>query len=145
MKPDLLPPSPFDQAGGLAWLPRLLEKARRARGGGLGIYLLYEDSPLDSWVLAEWKVTGAQLDAWLDEGLDDAAIAERIGQAMGAPDEPAREAWSRSFSRRWGWFWRAIDADEGRLPDGLERTMLVAMLTVTFKTVELGLKLRGRR
>lgn len=140
-----LPPSPFVQADGLVWLPRLLDKARRARGGALGDYLLFEDSPLDGMVLGEWKTTGADLTRWLDEGLDDHAIAARIGAAMGAAGLAGRQAWSHSFVRRWGWFFRAIDADEGRLPPGFEASALRALLAVTFQTVLIGLKLRGRR
>ncbi len=139
------PPSPFDRVGGLVWLPRMLAKARRARSEGLGEYLLFEDSPLDSWALAEWKVSGKDVTGWLDAGLDDEAIASRVGAAMGATDTGAREAWSRSFLTRWGWFYRAIDADEGRLPPGFESSALRAVLSVTYQTVLLGLKLRGRR
>jgi hypothetical protein len=139
------PPSPFAAAGGLIWLPRLLAKARRAQADGLGEYLLFEDSPLDAMALAAWRVRGAALTAWLAEGLDDGAIAARVGEAMGAADEAARAAWSRSFARRWGWFFRAIDADEGRLPPGLEASALRAMLAVTYRTVLVGLALRGRR
>lgn len=138
-------PSPFTTADGLVWLPRLLEKARRARSGTLGEYLVFEDSPLDGMVLKEWRVGGPAIAAWLEEGLDDTAIAARVGAAMGAHDFAAREAWSLSFLQRWGWFFRAIDADEGRLPPGFERAALRAVLAVTYQTVLLGLKLRGRR
>lgn len=139
------PRSPFERIDGLVWLPRLLAKARRARADGLGEYLLYEDSPLDAIALREWRVSGADLEGWLAEGLDDAGIAARVGAAMGAGAPPAREAWSRSFLRRWGWFCRAIDADEGRLAPSFETSLLRAMLAVTYRGVLLGLWLRGRR
>ena len=139
------PPSPFETADGLVWLPRLLAKARLARGEGLGAYLIFEDSPLDAWALAEWKTSGPDLMGWLDEGLDDVAIAARVGAKMGARTTAARQDWSRGFLRRWGWFYRAIDADEGRLPPGFEASLLRAMLAVTYQAVLVGLKVKGRR
>lgn len=139
------PCSPFETAGGLVWLPRMLDKARRSRAEGLGEYLLFEDSPLDAMALREWHTTGRDLMKWVDEGLDDGAIAARVGLAMGAPERADREAWSRSFLRRRGWFCRAIDADEGRLPPSFETSALRAVLALTFGGVLVYLKLRGRR
>ena len=139
------PPSPFATAGGFVWLPRMLHKARLARTGGLGEYLVFEDSPLDQVALARWRVTGAQVGAWLDQGLDDEAIATQLATTLGL-DAAGRARWSERFMGGWrGPFFRCIDADEGRTPPGLATTVRKAVLELTFRTVSLGLKLRGRR
>jgi len=139
-----VPRSPTTAADGLLWLPRLLDKARQQRASGLGDYLLFEDSPLDARFMRAWQVSGDELRAWLDEGLDDGAIARRIGDRRGW-DLAGREAWSRRAMGAWGTFFAALDADEGRLPPGPRASALKALLAVTFATVSIVVALKGRK
>lgn len=141
--PDV-PRSPFEAVEGLIWLPRMLDKARRQRATGLGEYLLFEDSPLDAHFLRAWRVGGADLTGWLDEGLDDAAVALKISERRGW-DLAKREAWSGRARAVCGGFFSAIDADEGRLPPGPRAALLKGFLAVVFRAVSVGVMLKGRK
>jgi hypothetical protein len=141
--PHWHPPSGFDAVDGYIWLPRMLAKARRARVDVLNEYFLFEASPLDSFALGRWGITGAQVASWLDAGLDDAAIAGLIAAKRG-DDAFARERWSRSFRFMYGFFLAAIDADEGRMAPGPLSMVLRAQLEVVFRVVKLRNKVLGR-
>lgn len=138
-----LPRSGFDEVGGYIWLGRLLDKARRLQeGGDLGDYLLFEASPMDGMALRGWKVTGVQLAAWVAEGLSDEAIAHRVAAAAGH-DPAAQRRWNGRFLLLNGLFLKGNDADEGRIPPGLQATLLTAAMGILFRGVKVVNALRG--
>lgn len=110
-----MPRSGFEQVGGFVWLPRLLDKARRARTGDLGEYVSLNRGGMDGIWLRRLKVSPDSIRAWVAEGLDDGAIAERLGEACGM-DRAAREQFSRRFVGMLGAVFAMIDAEEGRRP-----------------------------
>lgn len=134
------PRSGYDQVGGYVWLPRLLDKVRRVHSGAPGEYFALETSPIDQSALGMWRVTGDQIREWVNEGLSDEAIADRLAEATGT-DEAGRRAFTRNFLLLWGPALLVFDADEGRTkgPAGaLLRGLVPVFLGVRKLLVALG-------
>lgn len=99
---------------GIPWLPRLIDKARAAHAGTLGLYL-FGQSPLDGSCLRALGMGHrgfAKIVAAADD--DDAVIA-----AIDARDPQAlargRE-WGRTLARRQALFLAVLDIDDGYSP-----------------------------
>lgn len=145
--PQALPPTHWPPRGpsevleGWVWLGRLIDKAKRkASGAPMEGYWSLEDSLADVGFLKRWGVLPGQIRAWVQEGLDDQAIAKRFWEAAGAPslEERARDNRFRSFiSTPFRWM---IDAQEGRVPAGPGRSLLLGGA----KALELALKALGK-
>lgn len=115
-----IPRRPQDRLGDLVWLPRLLDKARRALEGqrrGVDLmtpYMFGNNDYLDAKLLAFLRVRDEHVLQVVAEEPDDAAAAEILVNLSGrSPDECRR--WSESFLR-WEAPWlRLIDFDEDRM------------------------------
>ena len=138
------PCSPFERVDGYVWLKRMLAKARRKATDPMGDYVVFEASPLDAYALARWQVRGAEVQAWLDEGLDDEAIATRLAAHLGHLNLAARERWSRGYMRLYGLFMHMIEADEGRRAPGLVTSLMAGLLEAIFFVVRTRNRLLGR-
>src|SRR5687768_7179395 len=125
------PRSPHESVAGYVWLPRLLDKARRALVDPLTGHVSLDDSFMDTRFLKAHGLKSGQIVAWLREGLADAAIADRIAEHSGRGDAD-RETWSRRFT----WFYKigfvAIDADEGRRRPGPMTSVLRGAINAGF-------------
>lgn len=110
------PRSGLETAGGYVWLPRLLDKARRENAQALGDYKSFEKSPIDLAALKAWKVSPSQFRAWVAEGLDEGAIADRLAAHLGH-DEGGRKRWSDGFKLQWYPVIMILEADEGRVSE----------------------------
>lgn len=135
MTAEWVPRSGFDRVGGYVWLPRLLDKVRRAREHPEGDYFALEQSPLDQAALSLWRVSGDRMRAWVDEGLSDEAIAGRLAERV----NPA--ACSRTFLLMWAPAMVVLDADDGRLhgPASALRAFVPVFLGIRQVLVALGI------
>jgi len=122
------PRSPHDEAGGLVWLPRLIDKARRsALGRACGADLMngyrYGNSDyVDSRVLRFLGVDDRALSELVEEcGSDEDVTA--IVLAHSGHGVAARRAFSAELERRLFGF-AMLDADESRLAPGPRRRIL---------------------
>jgi hypothetical protein len=78
--PDLtttVPRSPFDELGGYAWLPRLVDKARAHYAGTRGEYSAYP-CPGDKGFLGFFKLDANALGEKIKSGADDGEIANYV-------------------------------------------------------------------
>lgn len=123
------PRSVYAEAGDLVWLPRLLDKARRALEGEkagkelLWPYMYGDSDYMDARLLRFLGVTGDEvLDILRQARTDDAAVAAILARAGKSQQE--RQAWSRSFRRREAPFLILIEADDGRLAGGPAAALL---------------------
>jgi hypothetical protein len=137
------PRSGFDTLNGYVALPRMLDKARLKRTDPDCPYFAFEASPLDAKLLTRLKLTGAQVTAWLDEGLDDVAIAERIAAHAGHAELADRQRWSQRFLRTDGWIMHMLDADEGRREPGLVTSLLQGLSNSIFPVMKVVNRVRG--
>ncbi|MBC7542487.1 MAG: DUF5069 domain-containing protein [Candidatus Sericytochromatia bacterium] len=121
-----VPRNPRDRIARLVWLPRLLDKARRAaeghsRGVDLMTPYMYGDNDyLDAKLLAFLKIRDRQVQQIVSEEPDDAQAAALLVAISGrTPDECRR--WSERFLEvETFWLW-LIDIDEDRIhPPGAE-------------------------
>lgn len=117
------PCSPFEAAGDLIWLPRLIDKGRRKLAGDaegrdrLGDYMFGDHDYLDGFLLRFLAMGDSHVLAILRAEPDDHAAAMAIVRVSGKTPEQCR-AWSASF-RRWQWLALVnLDRDEGRLTLG---------------------------
>jgi hypothetical protein len=118
-----IPRSPKDRYGDLVWLPRLLDKARRAlegqqRGVDLMTPYMYGDNDyLDAKLLAFLRVRDRHVLQIVAEEGDDAKAAELLVALSGRSPEECRR-WSERFLK-WEAAWIAlIDFDEDRQQGG---------------------------
>jgi hypothetical protein len=72
-----VPRSPFDELGGYAWLPRLVDKARACNAGLNGEYSPYPCMG-DKGFLGAFKLDHAALGELIKSGADDSAIADYV-------------------------------------------------------------------
>jgi hypothetical protein len=101
-----------EELGGIRWLPRLIDKARAARAGTLGMYL-YGQSPLDNELLHLLGQGYRSFNTLVAQAPDDDAVLT----GLRAHDRDAIER-----ARRWGaslherrFYTFALDLDDGRL------------------------------
>ena len=107
---DWTPRSGYERLGGYVWLGRVLDKVRQEAAGAPGDYYALDKSPLDQAALQLWRVSARRMRTWVDEGLSDEAIADRLAEAGTGP-----EAFNRAFLLMWGPVMLVLDADEGRV------------------------------
>lgn len=123
------PRSVYAEAGELAWLPRLLDKGRRALEGEragkdmLWPYMYGDSDYMDARLLKFLGVNGDEILAILRKAKsDDAAVAAILARA--GKSEQERRDWSRSFRLREAPFLILIEADDGRLAGGAAAALL---------------------
>jgi hypothetical protein len=123
-----IPRSGLDSAEDLVWLPRLVQKARRAEEGratGRDLmegYLYGDNDFIDKRVLEFLRTDDAAVSAVVREEHDDAAAAAIIAQRSGRTAEE-RRAFSKQLRGQLFDF-VLMEADEGRLPPGLKRAVV---------------------
>lgn len=100
-----------DALGGIAWLPRLIDKTAAALDGTLGTYL-YGQSPIDRGLLRALGLSHRDFAAVVDGARDDAAVLEALGARESASLERAR-AWSAALPAKYGAFLWLLDVDDG--------------------------------
>lgn len=89
------PRSPRVRLGGFAHLPRLIDKARAASSGQLGVYAYGDESLLDLEFFKFTGLTPAALLAKVSEGSGDADILEWVFTHSAQPLLPHQiESWS---------------------------------------------------
>ena len=125
------PRSPHDEADGLVWLPRLIDKARRSalgRASGADLmngYLYGNSDYIDGQVLRFLDIDDRALSELVDEcGSDEDVTA--IVLAHSGKSVAARRAFSAGLERRLLGF-AMLDADEGRLTPG-PRSRIITFL-----------------
>lgn len=105
-----------DEVSACIWLPRLLEKGRRAENCGtdaLGDYLFGERDYLDRKLLDFLGITESDIRRILRSTADDGRAAALVLQvAEKTPYECT--AFSKSFARKYAIVLAMLDADEGR-------------------------------
>jgi hypothetical protein len=136
------PRSGFDEIEGYVALPRMLDKARLRREDPAFIYFVFEASPLDALILGRLKLTGAQVQQWLDEGWDDTQIALEAAR-LNNHDRAARDAWSRKLLFTHYYLLMMLEADEGRMPDGVAKAALTALSNAIYPVMKTINRLRG--
>ena len=126
-----MPRSAREEAAGCAWLPRMIEKARRAVEGEradrnlLWPYMFGESDKLDGEFLSFLRLRNEDVLDVVRSQPDDAAAAAQVVRRSGrTPEECA--AWSAQFKKRWAMAFEIFDADEGRMAPGFKRWFLRA-------------------
>jgi len=99
---------------GVAWLPRLIDKARAASNGTLGGYL-YGQSPTDSGLLKTLGIGYRSFAELAARAPDDAAVAAALLARDPESIDRAR-AWSDDLRRNHKAFLWAMDLDDGYHP-----------------------------
>lgn len=106
------PPRRWDERlGGVPWLPRLIDKARAARAGTLGMYL-FGQSPMDRACLRVFGLGYRRFAEIVDASSDDHAVLDAILQHDPEALERARR-WAQGFERRHAMFLFVLDLDDG--------------------------------
>lgn len=96
---------------GIAWLPRLIDKARAFSAGTLGTYL-FGQSPMDHRCLRVLGLGHTSFLKIVSESPDDRAVLERILERDPHALERGR-AWSRDLALRNAPFLFVLDWDDG--------------------------------
>ncbi len=110
------------------WLPRLLQKARRheaARASGLDLMNGYQygnNDFIDAKFLGFLRTDDHRISALVREHPDDRTVAYIVVERSGRTAEE-RRAFSAQIRRSFFSF-ELLEADEGRTPRGLRRTLL---------------------
>jgi hypothetical protein len=126
-----MPRSPHDEADGLVWLPRLIDKARRAALGRassadlMNGYLYGDNDFIDRQVLRFLGIDDCALSELIEECDSDEDVV-RIVLAHSGRSVAARRAFSAALERR-SFRFAMLDADEGRLAPG-PRSRIIAFL-----------------
>jgi hypothetical protein len=118
-----------DEAAGLVWLPRMIEKARRRLEGEvtgqdlLWPYMFGVNDPLDRQLLRFLGMKNEDvLEVLRHEPDDEAAAAEMVRRSGRTPAECA--AWNARYLRFNAPFLAMMDADEARRPAGVSTSLL---------------------
>ncbi len=118
-----------DEAAGLVWLPRMIEKARRRLEGEvtgqdlLWPYMFGVHDPADRQLLRFLGMKNEDVLEVLRHEPDDAAAAAEIVRRSGrTPAECA--AWNAQYLRFNAPFLAMMDADEARRPAGVSTSLL---------------------
>jgi hypothetical protein len=123
-----IPRSPHDEADGLVWLPRLIDKARRSalgRASGADLmngYLYGNSDYIDGRVLRFLGIDDVALSELVHECNSDEDVAA-IVLAHSGHTVTERRAFSAALERRLFGF-AMLDADEGRLAPGPRRRLI---------------------
>jgi Domain of unknown function (DUF5069) len=105
-----------EQAGGVIWLPRMIDKARAYDAGTLGLYL-YGQSPVDGSLLAAAGIGYDDVLAAVRSSRDDEGVLAALEQR--APGATARmRAWSAKppLGARIIFAWNDVDEGHARGP-----------------------------
>lgn len=123
-----MPCSGREQIGGLVWLPRMIQKARRivdtgAQGKEVDQYIFGRHDPADAQVLRFLGISDEEvLDVVRAIPDDDAAALQLISMSAKTPAQCA--AFSRRFGALMRPFLAMMDADEGRRKPGTLTSLL---------------------
>jgi hypothetical protein len=121
-----------EDADGIRWLPRLIDKARLWNRAALGTYL-FGHSPVDRALLTRLGVTTDEFAAIVAASPDDAAVLAAL--RVHGFDEARVRRWSDRLPKPYQVFLRMIDLDEGRVtPSAFDRAWMGA-----FRKTESGL------
>lgn len=107
------------ELGGIAWLPRLIDKTRAALAGTLGDYL-YGQSPIDRELLRALGLGYRDFTQLVRDAADDEAVLAALESQVPVGVQRAR-AWSHKLPRRHGFFLFLLDVDDGRYGPALKR------------------------
>ncbi len=120
------PCSGRDTVAGLAWLPRLLEKARRCENSPSGRlvdgYLYGDNDFIDKQLIAFLRTNDATISALVREHPADADVARILVEQSGRRRAEC-EAFDKAFRRR-NFNFVLLEADEGRLRPGVKAALL---------------------
>jgi hypothetical protein len=100
-----------EQLDGVAWLPRLIDKARAALNGTLGTYL-YGQSPVDRDFLHALGIGHRGFAEIVANAPDDRGVVDALLARDPACMDRAR-AWTQRCPRTYGAFFRVLDIDDG--------------------------------
>jgi hypothetical protein len=100
-----------EELDGVAWLPRLIDKARAALNGTLGTYL-YGQSPVDRDFLHTLGLGHRAFAEIVANAPDDRAVVEALLARDPASMDRARR-WTEQYPRTFGWFMYTLDLDDG--------------------------------
>lgn len=104
-----------EELGGVRWLPRLIDKARMAQHGQLGVYL-FGHSPVDIGLLRRLGLTTREFADIVAANPDDASV---LGALRAHDwDEKRLTRWSARLPQRHPWIIGLIDRDEGHVAKG---------------------------
>jgi hypothetical protein len=115
--PDLVavPPRRWsEKLGGIAWLPRLIDKARAALNGTLGGYL-YGQSPMDAGLLKQLGLSHKAFAVIVKNAPDDDAVLAALIAHDAAAVERTRRWTDVELPNRHRLFLFLIDLDDGYL------------------------------
>ena len=123
-----MPCSGLDEYDGVVWLPRLIQKARRAEEGRrsgsdmMNGYFYGNNDYIDEQVLQFLHVDDSVVSALVAQQLDDGEVARILTERSGRTSEE-RRTFSERLKRRLGNF-ALMEADERRMPPGPKRSAL---------------------
>ncbi len=100
-----------EQASGIYWLPRLIDKARASNCGCLGDYL-YGQSPMDHGLLRRLGLSHRRFAELVAAAADDQGVLRAIGERDSGALERAR-AWSARLPEEHRLFFWFVDLDDG--------------------------------
>jgi len=112
-----------EELGGVRWLPRLVDKARMANRGELGVYL-FGHSPVDIGLLHRLRMTTREFADVVAASPDDDAVLAALRARRW--DEERLTRWSKRLPLRHPWIIGLIDRDEGYAPMGRWTVPIVA-------------------
>lgn len=123
-----IPVSGRDEACGCAWLPRMIQKARRIVDSGadrkrVDDYIFGRNDPVDGMLLRFLGISDEHVLDIVRAVPDDRAAAMQIVSTSGKTPEQCA-AFSRKLMRLNGPFLAMMDADEGRRKPGLVTAFL---------------------
>lgn len=111
-----------EELGGIAWLPRMIDKARAAMSGTLGDYL-YGQSPFDQGLLRALGISYREFTTIVRRaGEDDGKVLALIQLNCGRQGVEAAQRWGRRLKSRNRVMLALIDSDDGH-STGLLQTM----------------------
>ena len=111
-----------DSVDGIAWLPRLIDKARMAQAGTLGAYL-FGHSPFDAALLKRLRTSTEEFAEIVSAAATDDAVLGAL-RARGF-DEAAVRRWSARLPRSARFYTTLWDIDDGyATPNLIGRALL---------------------
>jgi len=120
-----IPRSGLDEIEGVVWLPRLLEKARRAAAAdsrSIDGYCYGDNDFVDAQVLRFLRISDDEVLDLVREHRDDADVAAIIVQRSGRSSEEVA-AFNKRL-RRSMFDFALMEADEGRMAPGFKRNAI---------------------
>ena len=121
-----------DTLDGIAWLPRLIDKARMAQSGSLGAYL-FGHSPFDAGLLRRLGVTTEEFAAIVASSTSDAEVLAALRRR--GFDEARVRRWSARLPLTTRFFARIWDVDDGYAEPGFAGRAAIAMWRVVERPV----------